>query len=72
MEELWKLKLSVIMAEIAKCQPAHFKDSGNTVAAMYLPSESIGVIICQAAAMRLELSRKDSEIERLASLEEDD
>jgi len=65
-------RVEIIMAEITKCQPAHFKDNGRTIAAVYLPSESIGVILCQAAAMRLDASRKDSEIERLASLGNED
>lgn len=61
---------NIIISEIAKCQPAHY--SGNNVNAVYLSSESIGIIICQSLAMKLELTKAMSEIDRLNRISENE
>ena len=62
-------RVEIIMTELAKCNPAHFTDNGKNIEAVYLPSESIGVVLCHAAAMRLDMQKMKSEIERLKTLE---
>lgn len=57
-----------IILEISKSHPAHYTDGGATIAAVYLQSESIGVIACQAIAMRLTIQKLESEVERLREL----
>jgi hypothetical protein len=59
-------RVKIIMSELATCQAAHFKDEGKTVGAVYLRSESIGVIACQASAMRAEINKLEWEVERLS------
>jgi len=58
-------RAAIIAQEIAKCSPAHYKNEGKTIAAVYLKSESIGVIICQVAALVLEIEKLITENERL-------
>lgn len=58
-------RVLTIMEELAKCQPAHFTNGGRDVEAVYLDSESIGVILCQTTAMRLEIEELEIEVIRL-------
>lgn len=61
-------RTSVILAELAKGGPSHYQDGGKVIGAVYLSSESIGIIVCQAAAIRLEMAKLQDEVDRLSDM----